>query len=213
MHAAPPAAVEAPGGASTGSRATHHVSLGRAATSTGSMLVFQLSSPPLTLPGMRTASRRDHESRLASGRPSVHVLEPGGGDPRRRLGSGHVPRTRRRVAAAGPDRRGGADASHAVLAFVDAKEVGVFVLCRRDAPLPLLQSVLGRYRQRLTHRHGAVQHYQQSKQGSGSRSGQKRLGTAHAAAIGRRPPKRTAHGTGSVRSQHRRSPFGQRSPR
>ena len=55
------------------------------------------------------------------------------------LGLGHY-HTRRRVAAAGPDRRGGADASPAV----DAKEVGVCVICRRDVPVPLLQSVPGR---------------------------------------------------------------------
>jgi hypothetical protein len=87
------------------------------------------------------------------------------------------------------------------------------MLCRRDAPLPLLQGVPGRYRQRLPHRHGAVQHYQQSKQGSGGRSGHERLGTAHVAAIGRPPPSETAHGTGSVRNEHRRSPQGQGGPR
>ena len=50
--------------------------------------------------------------------------------------------TRRRVAAAGPDRRGGVDASPAVLASVDAKEARVCVICRRDAPVPLIQGVL-----------------------------------------------------------------------
>ena len=155
--------------------------------------------------GGRAGAGRGGAGRSRAGSPGQRRDE---GDPRRRTlsGSGHVPRARRRVAAAGPDRRGGADASTVVLAFVDAKEVGVCVLCRRDAPLPLLQSVPGRYRQRLTHRHGALQHYQQSKVSSGGRSGQKRLGAAHAAAIGRRHPGETAHGTGSARNGHRRSP-------